>query len=264
MKKFKKVLTILLLLMGINLLLSGCERIYTESGQIKYAEKKLSDKYGEEFKVTEVFRTNGKFYEVYAYSVNHPDVIFEANVTWSDGGYSRYDSDFYIEELVAEKYKALVDEKIAGLGYDYYIDCWCANIDTDRDPILDTSMTIEEYEALSEHEPDFNIYFDNEILSEDNETLYALLKDMTSVTDCLFGFYVVTEEDLEKVREEYSKRSVRSPEFFDYLEERYCLLPHGEEKAKCFGFASTDGEWNRTEEDFYETMEEIRNNELFQ
>lgn len=260
MKQVKKLVTIILLIVGISMLLSGCEKIYTEKERIKFAQKKLSEKYGEEFKVTEVFNVQGNVFHVYAYSVNRPNVIFDASCVM---GSSTLGYDYYIEELVAEQYKALVDEQLVDFGYDYYIDSWCANIDDDSAPIMDTSMTIEEYNELSEHEPKFNIYFSKEVLAEDNETLYELLKKVTSTTDCLLGFYVVTEEDLEKVRDEYSKRSIRSFEFHDYLETQYNISAQRAEDRGYFGFRSIDGEWNRTEEDFYKIMEVIRSNELF-
>ena len=94
MKKIKKLLTVIILLMGISVLLSGCEKTYTEKERIKFAQKKLSDKYGEEFEITYVFNADRRWFNVYAYSVNHPDVIFEASYDMEWSSYSEYDYDF--------------------------------------------------------------------------------------------------------------------------------------------------------------------------
>ena len=265
MKKLKKVLIILLLLMGISLLFSGCEKRYTNEDRIECAKRKLSNKYGEEFQIIEVFGIENGSFNVYAYSLDHPDVIFKA---WyysmsTNAEYAEYEYDRYIEALVAEQYKDLAKEQVKDLEYDYYIDSWLGSQTTEV-PLTDTSITIEEYNAVSAQDkptPRIEIYFTDKVLKENDEYIYDMLRRISDSLNCNLGVFFITEKDLEMVKTEYETCEKLDGEAVRYLERTYSCGNEWENgKHGYLTFNSEDSELigQITFEEFKEEMEVIR------
>ena len=254
----------------IYMMIVSCSKSYSIDDMKKYAEKKLEEKYGEEFVIKDVFDIwrNGSF-TIRAYPVNNPSLIFEGEYNVSVK-YSQYEYDCYIETIIGSQYEERISEMLEEYVFDYYVNVNIAMQDL-GEPITDTDITIEEYDELFnefysyyKHDPSFEFYLSEQILQKTDEEIYNMLKGITDQYDCSLGMYIVTEYDLNRIKRNFAEYEDINPELYRYLDGRYSILQDaGETKKGHFGFASSNGKWNRKEEEFYNTMKEIRNNELF-
>ena len=267
-KYYSKIKNLLLvgLIIGAIFSLTGCSKGYSINDMKKYAEKKLEEKYGEEFVIKDVFDIwrNGSF-SIRAYPVNNPSLIFEGGYNVSVK-YSPYEYDCYIETIIGSQYEENISEMLEGYDFDCYVYVHVGREDF-GEPITDTDITIEEYNELftyDNNDPSFELYLSEQILQKSDEEIYKMLKSITDKYDCSLGMYIVTEYDLNRIKRNFDEYEDINPELYRYLDGRYSILQDaGETKKGHFGFASSNGKWNRKEEEFYNTMKEIRKNELF-
>lgn len=260
MKRIRKILAIIIFLIGVGTLLGGCAKRYTSEDKINFAQKKLADKYGEQFEVTEINYISGTTFNVYAYSVNHPDVIFDAHYNMAVSGYNEYEYDRYIEALVAEQYKELAEEQLEDVKYDYYIDSWLGMQDRDI-PLTDTTITIEEYNAVSSqgnHTPNIKIFFTNKVLKENDDYIYDILKKISDGFNCNFGVFFLTEKDLTMVKTEYETCENLDGATVSYLERAYSWGNEWENGKHGYLTFQSEVLGKKTYEEFEKEMEVIR------
>lgn len=209
--------------------------------------------------MTEINYISGTTFNVYAYSVDHPNVIFDAHYNIAVSGYNEYEYDRYIEALVAEQYKALAEEQLEDVKYDYYIDSWLGMQDREV-PLTDTSISIEEYNKVSSqgnHTPSIKLYIINTVLRENDEYIYNMLTNISNSSSCNFSVFFLSKADLTMVKTEFETRENLSGPTQNHLDTTYSWLSdwgkHGfiRFQAEAFGGYITF-------EEFKEEMEVIR------
>ena len=179
---------------------------YTKEDMEKYAEERLEKKYGEEFVVCDFINISGTTFQAYAYPKNNPDIIFRISYNVKIKGESKYEYDHYIEELVAAQYKESAEKSLADFNYDYYVDIdlgWQRR----EVPITDTSITIEEYNEVTEDRykiPTCIVYMSYDVLSENDQYIYDYLYNIRENMSCYVSVFIVEKEDFETIKEEYT------------------------------------------------------------
>lgn len=267
MKRVRKIVLAVVLILGIGALLSGCSKRYTDEDRIEYAQKLLFNKYGERFKITEVFGTDNRWgwFDVYAYSVNHPDVIFRGHYGMDENDeYTESENDYYIEELVAEQYKDLAEEELKDFAYDYYLDSRLRGRQEREIPLTDSTITIEEFNAITEDkhkDAHFYLYITDEALKESDEYLYDTLKSVAECIEYATGVFFFTKKDLEMIKDEYKIHSVLNGSTQTYIDSNYSWISewkYGDHKHGYIMFQAPAYDGIITFEFFQEQMAVIR------
>lgn len=257
MEKRKKYVSVILILMLI-LLLTGCERIYTKKDMIRYAEKTLEDKYGEEFQVRgELFNVSGSCFEANVSPVNNPEIIFE--VSYNAKG-SEYNRDYYIRALIASQYKELAEKELETIPCDYYLQVK-VRFSEGETPITDTGVTIEEFNNITEEtsqEIEYFIYFSKDILKESDEYIYEKIQSIMEIREGRLDIFFLMEEDLELVKTEFSERYELDGSTMTYIHEKYVSEAKGGKKGYIHFIGENIQKEQLNYEEFIEKMEEIR------
>ena len=253
----RKTCLLVMLILALILSLSGCKKVYTSKDMIEYAEQTLEDKYGEEFQVRgDVFNVKGSSYKVNVSPVNNPEIIFEAvyNVEGSE-----YDYDLYIESIVASQYKALVEEQLGEISCDYYLSTRLY-LSNSENTITNTNITIEEYNNLVDEEdqnPKFKLYLSQDILLDTDKSIYERLLSIIEIGECRLDIFIITKEDLELVKSEFSERYELDGSTMTYIFEQYASgVKNG--KKGYIHFLGGEQEKSLSYEEFTKIMEEIR------
>ena len=245
MKKLNKILLIGGMVMAMAFGLSRCNG--REERIVRYTKERLKEDYGEEFEIKHI-RDGSR---TIAYPVRDPDLLFECSYVMSnDNGHNEY-----IEAIVGKQFKTRLDEKLEGFKYDYYVDvdiAWAGILGTD------TNITIEDYDRITagtKYNPSYEFYISCDILECSDEEIYDLLKSIATERNCTLGCYIVLDEDLKLIKEEYSDYPTLSSDMYWYLD----YTQH----YKDLGSATINNQWNMDFEYFQEKMKEVRSNELY-
>lgn len=231
--------------------LTGCI-IYDSKDLAGFAKEQLYEKYGEEFEVKTIMDSH----RTIAYPVNNPDLLFEVySLIETRGG-----KDDYIQSIIGDQYKQIVEEIFADIDLDFYIDVDVPSIPFKEKELTNTDITIEEYnDEMSEYstQPDIELYLCSDFLERYNDDeLYSYFQTVVSATDLRFlKIYFVISEDMVTVENyfsEYPSLSCNS-NLIGYLNGKYDRVGQGAEQ----------GVWNMNMDDFNKKMEEIRKNELY-
>lgn len=103
----------------------------------------LEQKYGIQFEIKKVYpqKFGELYYEVQAYPVDDPELLFTANIDTEDDK----SSDNYVERLVCRKVSGAVEKNLDGLPAYYYV--YTIGIGA-QSIVSDPSISIEAYSAL--------------------------------------------------------------------------------------------------------------------
>ncbi len=253
----RKTCLLVMLIFALVFSLSGCKKVYTKKDMIEYAEQTLEDKYGEEFQVRgDVFNVRDTAFQVNVSPVNNPEIVFEAgyNVAGSEASH-----DFYIEALVASQYKELAEKELGEIPCDY---CLRVEVPWDKreNPITDTSITIDEFNKITEEKYQnvkFTIYFSKEILEETDDYIYGKLLSIIEIHESRLKVFFLTKEDLELVKSDYSERYRLEGSTMDIIYDGYTGKLIGGKKGYIY-FLGGEQKEKLSIEEFTKKMEEIR------
>ena len=182
--------------------LTGCV-IYDSKDLAKFAKEQLYKKYGEEFEVKTIMDSH----RTIAYPVNDPDLLFEVySLIETRGG-----KDDYIQSIIGDQYKKIVEKTFADVNLYFYIDVDVPSIPFKEKEIKNTNITIEEYnDEMSAYsvQPKIDLYLSSDFLDcYSNEELYFFMKSIVSDTNPRFLRVTFILLDDEKTVEEYEKIS---------------------------------------------------------
>lgn len=224
----------------------GLSIVYIKNDLKIYTKRRLEDEYGEKFKIKTVLNKK----DAVAYPVNNPQLLFEThyNVKHKGGGFN-----CYLEEIVAQQFKELVEEKMADFKYKYYIDVdvyW-----TDKLGRVGTAVTIEDFDELTDSKPYYDIYLSSEALNYSDEELYQLIESIASIHSCYIEVCFVTDTYYDKIVEHYSiYPKLSSGDFYRKVEEKFGGIGN---------ITLENGKLKKDLDEFIERMQEVRNNELY-
>lgn len=231
--------------------LTGCV-IYDSKDLAKFAKEQLYEKYGEEFEVKTIMDSH----RTIAYPVNDPDLLFEVySLIETRGG-----KDDYIQSIIGDQYKKIVEKTFADVNLYFYIDVDVPSIPFKEKEIKNTNITIEEYNdemsAYSIH-PTIVLYLSSDFLDcYSNEELYSYIQSIVSDInlDYLRIDFILLEDEktVEEYYSEYPSLSCNSS-LIGFLDEKYERVAQGAEQ----------GIWKMSIDEFNQKMEEIREDELY-
>lgn len=231
--------------------LTGCV-IYDSKDLAKFAKEQLYEKYGEEFEVKTIMDSH----RTIAYPVNDPDLLFEVySLIETRGG-----KDDYIQSIIGDQYKKIVEKTFADVNLYFYIDVDVPSIPFKEKEIKNTNITIEEYnDEMSAYsvQPKIDLYLSSDLLDcYSNEELYFFMKSIVSDTNPRFlrvTFILLDDEKtVEEYYSEYPSLSCNS-DLIHFLNTKYEEVARGAE----------EGIWKMSIDEFNQEMEEIREDELY-
>lgn len=247
MKKFLKRLVAGMLIVSCICGLAGCT-VYTKNDLVNYTKKRLEEEYGEKFEIKTVIDGSNTI----AYPVNNPELLFETSYVIRNGN----GRNEYLEEIVAQQLKELIEEKLADFKYKYYVDVdvpWTKALVT-----ADKNITIEEYAKLSGQTPRYDIFLSSKVLDCKDESLHNLSKEIASAQtftqECYIYIYFLTDEYFNKVIDNFSTYPSTTPSLHRELESEFGSVAL---------MSINNGELRENFDKFNEKIKEIRENELY-
>lgn len=179
----------------------------------KLAKKLLEEKFGEEFEVVESYGRVIDYNEVVAYSLNYPDIFFEAKVYKEDNSIS----DEYVTSRVCRKIEEKIEQNIVNLPGKIFVRVAAISNSIDSS---NSNMSIDEYLTLKSKNQ-YVVYLHYVPTKKDAIKTYQELKNILNGLEKMKGriqLYIVDDALLNKVENHLSKLPKIDEEYKDMLE----------------------------------------------
>lgn len=211
----------------------------------EYCEYALKERYGKDFTVDKIY--GGDYSGVYyaeAHANDNPNLIFTVSTNRKSDSLDDF-TDNYLERSQEEVYRKEFDEFFAKNDVEYYAEISVRN------------KNFGDYEN-----PIFKVYFEtlyvsSSWLTESNDEIWAEAHVIAEKYDN-YRLIFVTDEDLQKIKDEFQLSDEMSNDLNRYLNDRYSIESDRGETHRGDVIISTDNY-----DDFIDVIEQIRKNELF-
>lgn len=196
------------------LTLEGC---VSPAQKKEKAARALQEKYQERFEIT-AFRDSGIFndyYTVKAYSVEHPDLLFEASVNNEGDGIS----DAYVTKRVCERLSEQVSRNLGELQNDYYV---FTQAMLEGTVLTDPEVSLEDY--LADGSNKFTIYLCMDENGADVKNITTamlnMMKDISRIRGSV-AIYLADSETLAWIQEYVTLHDDTEEDFFERTDPAY-------------------------------------------
>lgn len=248
-EKFGYVVAIFLTTLAIVICVGVCfifmkDKRPSPRNRKEYCEYVLKEKYGKEFTIDKIY--GGDYSGIYyakAHADDNPNFVFTICTNRKSDSLDDF-RDEYLERSQEAEYKKEFDEIFGGYGIDYYFDIEVIN------------------KALDYDNPNYKMYVSgifvsSEWLSDDDDEIWTAAK-MIAEKYGNYHMVFVTDEDLQRIKDEYSGTDQLDESTKSYLNERYSIEWDSGELHQGTLIVSADDY-----DEFISDMEQIRKNELF-
>ncbi len=196
------------------LTLEGC---VSPAQKKEKAARALQEKYQERFEIT-AFRDSGIFndyYTVKAYSVEHPDLLFEASVNNEGDGIS----DAYVTKRVCERLSEQVSRNLGELQNDYYV---FTQAMLEGTVLTDPEVSMQDY--LADGPNKFTIYLCMDENGADVKNITTamlnMMKDISGIRGSV-AIYLADSETLAWIEEYVISHDDTEEDFFERTDPAY-------------------------------------------